>query len=169
MFTVEQTYDLASLTALCRAARKTVQRWKTALRAICWVIFALGVVILAASLLLDGQLEFGLLAAVAVLLLLLLFEDRLNGWISLRRLIPGTAHSVTVFADDAYTVTTDTLETKYQYKNITALCESERYVFLFLGKKHGQIFDKHGFRQGDPDAFRVWLEQKTGKTVQTIK
>ena len=164
MFQIEQTYDLASLTALCRAARKTVQNWRNVIRAVCWVIFALGVVILAASLLLDGQLEFGLLAAVAVLLLLLLFEDRLNGCISLRRLIPGTAHSVTVFSGDAYTVTTDALKTRYQYENITTLCESERYFFLLLGNKHGQIFDKQGFQQGDPDAFRVWLEQRTGKT-----
>ena len=169
MFTIGQAYDLASLTALCRAARKTVQKWRNVIRAVCWVIFALGIVILAASLLLDGRVEFELLAAAAVLLLLLLFEDRLNGWISLKRMIPGTARSVTVFAGDAYTVTTDALETRYQYENITALCESERYFFLFLGKKHGQIFDKQGFRQGDPDAFRVWLEQRTGKTFQTIK
>ena len=169
MFTVEQTYDLASLTALCRAARKTVQKWRNVIRAVCWVIFALGVAIFAASLLLDGGVEAALLTATAVLLLLLLFEDRLNGWISLRRLIPGTAHSVTAFSGDAYTVTTDALETRYQYENITVLCESERYFFLFLGNKHGQIFDKQGFRQGDPDAFRVWLEQKTGKTFQKVK
>lgn len=108
MFTVEQTYDLATLTALCRASRKTVRRVWRVFRVVFWVILV-------------------------------------------------------------YTVTTDTTETKYQYENITSLCETDRYFIFFLGKRHGQVFDKQGFRQGDPDAFRVWLGQKTGKTVQTIQ
>lgn len=169
MFTVEQTYDLASLTALCRAARKTTQRWKTVLRAIGWVILVLGVVTFTASLLLEGWPENGTPIIFPILLLLLLLEDKLNAWIALRQLVPGTAHSTTVFANDAYTVTTDTTVTEYRYENVTSLCETERYFLFFLGKKHGQCFDKRGFQQGDPDAFRVWLEQKTGMTFKKIK
>lgn len=171
MFTVEQTYDLATLTALCRASRKTVRRVWRVFRVVFWVILAAGTLLFAAMLALQlyEPDDIVMPISLAVLLLLMIFEDKLNAWVTQRRMLPGTAHSTTVFADDVYTVTTDTTETKYQYENITSLCETDRYFIFFLGKRHGQVFDKQGFRQGDPDAFRVWLGQKTGKTVQTIQ
>lgn len=168
-FQIEQTYDLAALTALCRAARKTTQKWKNVFRTICWIIFGLGVVIFVAELLWHGAPDFGLLALTALLLILLLLDDRLNAWVTLRRLVPGTAHSTTAFSGDVYTVTTDATETKYRYENITSLCETERYFLFFLGRRHGQIFDKQGFQSGEPEAFRRFIEEKTGKTFQNIK
>lgn len=168
MFIVEQTYDLAGLTALCRAMRKTVRRIWCAVRVICWGVFAVGLLLWLVSVAM-GIPEHMLLAASAVLLVVLLTEDRLNALISRRLMIPGTAHSVTTFSEDAYTVKTDSLETQYHYANITRLCETERYFFLFLGNRHGQIFDKQCFQTGSPDEFRVWMENKTGKTIQTVK
>ncbi len=80
-----------------------------------------------------------------------------------------SAHSVTVFADERYVVSTDTIETKYRYEDIAALCERGDYYFFFLGKRYGMIFDKRLFTQGDPETFRAFIEQKTGKRFQTIK
>ncbi len=169
MFQIEQTYDLAGLTVLCRAARKTVQKWKGILRLICWLIFAAGMLLSAVLLAYGGKPKVWWFAVYAAILLLLLFEDRLNAWIAKRQMVPGTAHSVTKFDEDSYTVRTDATETNWKYENITGLCETERYYILFLGKRHGQMFDKQGFRWGEPDAFRSFLEKKTGKTFQTIK
>ena len=107
--------------------------------------------------------------SIVVIVAFLFFDDRLNGWISLRRLFPGTAHSVTVFGEEEYVVTTDTIETKYRYEDIVSLCERGDYYFFFLGSRYGEIFDKRGFTQGDAEAFRVWLEQKTGLTFRKIK
>ena len=171
MFQVEQTYDLASLTALCRAVRKTVRRTARILRGVCWGIVAVGAALYVLALAVRAvgpgdQLSILMLAMLAVLSCLLLLEDRINGWIALRQLVPGTAHSVTVFTDGDYTVTTDTTETIYHYENITDLCEAEGYFFFFLGKRHGQIFDKRGFQVGGPDAFRAFLEQKTSLTFR---
>ena len=168
MFTIEQTYDLAALTALCRAMRKTTRRIWQFIRTICWFIFALSLLLWIVSLIMEIP-EHMLLATSSVLFLILVTEDRLNALISWRLLIPGTAHSVTTFADDVYTVKTDSLETRYQYDNITMLCETERYFFLFRGKRHGQIFDKRCFLSDDPDEFRTWLEKRTGKTIQMVK
>ncbi len=171
MFEVEQTYDLAALTVLCRAARKTVQRWKTVLRGVVWAIFVLGAALIVFQLA-QGTFDpddWYLFAAIAFLLAFLLFEDRLNAWVALRNLVPGTAHSTTVFDDDAYTVTTDTTQTRWEYENITGLCETERYFLFFLGKRHGQCFDKRGFRAGEPEVFRAFIERKTGKTFQKTK
>ncbi|MBE7004958.1 MAG: YcxB family protein [Ruminococcaceae bacterium] len=171
MFEVEQTYDVAALTALCRAARKTTRPVWRVIRGAVWVTFAVGTLLLAAQLALQsfGKGDLRLLLSVAVLLLFLLFEDKLNAWVALRQMVPGTAHSTTVFGEDAYTVTTDTTQTRWQYENITALAETRRYYFCFLGKRHGQCFDKQGFRQGDSEAFRTFIEQKTGKSINTIK
>ncbi len=171
MFEVEQTYDLAALTVLCRALRKTGRPVWRVVRGVIWGIFALGAALIVYSLA-TGNLSAGdwkLLLSVAVLLGFLVFEDRLNGWIALRQLVPGTAHSTTVFEEDAYTVTTEKTQTRWQYDNITSICESERYYLCFLGKKHGQLFDKRCFRQDNSDAFRAFLEQKTGKTFQKVK
>ena len=168
MFTIEQTYNLAALTALCRAMRKTIRHIWRFVRIFCWCIVAVGLLLWVVSMLM-GIPEHILLAASAVLLLVLLTEDRLNALLSWRLLIPGTAHSVTTFSEDVYTVKTDSLETRYQYDNISMLCETDRYFFLFLGKRHGQIFDKRCFQSGDPDEFRAWMERRTGKTFQVVK
>ena len=171
MFTVEQTYTIHTMTALNRAARKTVRRWYNLLRAAVWLILLVsaGTMLLSIAYGLFGLDDWIFPVAIAVMVLFLVFDDKLNGWISLRQLLPGSAHSTTVFADDAYTVTTDTTVTEYRYENVTALCEAGDYYIFFLGNKHGQCFDKRGFTKGDPEAFRVWLEQKTGKTFQKIK
>ena len=132
MFTIEQTYNLAALTALCRAMRKTIRHIWRFVRIFCWCIVAVGLLLWVVSMLM-GIPEHILLAASAVLLLVLLTEDRLNALLSWRLLIPGTAHSVTTFSEDVYTVKTDSLETRYQYDNISMLCETDRYFFLFLG------------------------------------
>ncbi len=169
MFEIEQTYDIKTLTALCRAARKTVRTWARALRVACWCILAAGAALSALLIALGGMPDLWMWAVLIALLFLLLIEDKLNAWVALRNLVPGTAHSTTVFAEDAYTVTTDTTQTRWEYENVTNLCETERYFIFFLGKRHGQCFDKQGFRAGEPDAFRTFIGQKTGKTIQQIK
>ncbi len=172
MFTVEQTYDIHTMTALNRAARKVVRRWYNILRAVVWLLLILSAGTMLFSIcfgIFDLPDDWIFPTSCVLMLLFLVFEDKLNGRISLRSLLPGTAHSTTVFTDEAYTVTTDTTVTEYRYENVTALCEAGEYYIFFLGKKHGQCFDKRGFIQGDPEAFRVWLEQKTGQTFQKIK
>ncbi len=169
MFEVEQTYDLTALTALCRAARKTVRMFARAWRIVCWCILGVGAALFALLIAFGGMPDFWMWAVLLALLVLLLTEDRLNAWIALKQMVPGTAHSTTVFADDVYTVTTDTTETKYQYENITALRETEGYFLFFLGKRHGQVFDKNCFQEGEPDAFRTFIEQKTGMTFVKTK
>ena len=170
MFEIEQTYSVAGLTVLSRAARKTVRSgWSLLLRIVLWGIFALGVALNALLLLWGGTPNLWSLVIFPALLALLLLEDRLNAWISMRMLLPGSAHSVTVFTTDAYTVTTDTTETIYQYENITNLCEAEGFFIFFLGNRHGQMFDKNGFYVGDCGEFRAFIEQKTGKTFKKIR
>ena len=168
MFTVEQTYDLASVTALCRAARKTVRKIGRIVHGVLWGIFILLAALSLWLVILGGTPGFWTVVVMALMLALLLLRDRLDGWLVLRGMLPGTAHSVTAFEDGEYVVTTDSTVTSYQYANITQLCETERYFFFFLGDKHGQIFDKKGFRTGSTEAFRTFIEQKTGLSFKKV-
>ncbi len=171
MFVVEQDYDLAALTVLCRAARKTVRRGARILRGFVWAALAFGVLIYGWLFAVGASSpdDWHVIVPLAVLLAYLLVDDRLNAWVALRQMMPGTTRAKTVFDEDVYTMTTERTESRLQYDNITALAESERYFICFLGNRHGQLFDKQGFRQGDPDAFRRFLEGKTGTTFKTIK
>lgn len=169
MFQIEQTYDLKGLTLLCRAARKAAKPWMHILRCVLWVVI---VIVIALNLLLlswgDTSMAWSLLLYTAFLALLLT-QDRLCALIARRNLLPGSAHSVTVFASDSYTVTTDTTETIFHYENITDLYETEGYFIFLLGKRHGQLFDKNGFQAGTVDGFRIFLEEKTEKAFRKIK
>ena len=169
MFRIEQTYDLAGLTVLCRAARKTVRRWTRIVRGATWAIFAVGVALIALLLCWGVPPKAWHLLVFAAMLAMLLTEDRLNAWVSMRQLLPGSAHSVTVFTPDKYSVATDTTETVYHYANITSLCEAEGYFIFFLGTRHGQMFDKRGFQSGTADEFRAFIEAKTGMHFRKIK
>ena len=169
MFTIEQTYTLAGLTVLCRAARKTVRRGEQALRVGLWCLLALLVALAALLIAVGGTPDWWTWLVLAGLIALQLGGDRLNAWVAMRQLLPGSAHSTTVFTDEDYTVTTDTTETVYHYENITRLCESGDYLIFFLGTRHGQMFDKRRFSDGGSDSFRAFIEQKTGKTFQAVK
>lgn len=171
MFSVEQTYDIQTMTALNVAARKKVRRWYNLVRAGAWILLILsaGTMLMSMAYGIFGLDDWILPVAALVMILFLVFDDKLNGWVSLRQLLPGSAHSVTTFTDESYTVKTDTTVTEYRYENISCLCEAERYFIFFLGNKHGQCFDKQCFQQGDSAAFRIWMQQKTGLSFQTVK
>lgn len=169
MFTVDQTYTVEGLAAFLRVRRQTVSKGTKLFRIFCWVLFV--VVTLAYLLCLAiSALEPGdpllFLAPVMLLLfaLLLIFEDRLNGWIMYRRMIPGTVHSVTVFSEKEYTVSMDVGQTTYRYVAISALRETEKYIFLFLTPRHGQIFEKACLQPADIPAFRAFLEERSQKS-----
>ena len=172
MFRIEQTYDLKATTALNVAVRKTTRRWYSYLRGGVWLLLAIDAAALAVSLIYGAfslREDWFFLVSIAMMILFLAFDDTLNGYVSLHNLLPGTAHSVTVFAEDGYTAATDSIETKYRYEDIVSLCERGDYYFFFLGSKHGVIFDKRCFTQGDPDTFRAFIEGKTGLQFKTIK
>ena len=171
MFSVEQTYDIQTMTALNVAARKKVRRWYNLVRVGAWILLILsaGTMLMSMVYGIFGLDDWILPVAALVMILFLVFDDKLNGWVSLRQLLPGSAHSVTTFTDESYTVKTDTTVTEYRYENISCLCETERYFIFFLGNKHGQCFDKQCFQQGDSATFRTWMQQKTGLSFQTVK
>ena len=170
MFIIEQNYEFPALVALCRAARKTFRPGWRVFRAVIWGIVILGFVSLV-LLLLSRQHSnpIPILASLAVMVAFLLLEDRLNAWISRGQMLPGTARATAVFSQEDYVVKTESMESRFRYENILALRESERYFIFFLSKRHGQVYDKLAFLQGEWDDFRAFIQEKTGKPILPLK
>jgi hypothetical protein len=171
-FRFETDYDLETLTAMAKGIRRTVRKKRS-----CLVhIFAALVVLMEAFFLLmdlrKNALDVGdVLALIAVLAIIIVVrtEDRLNARTARARLLPGTEHASTVFDEDGYTVKTSVNEGRWQYKQIFAVAETERYFILTLSKDYAQAVDKEGMQGGSTAEFRAFIKEKTGKPVVYIK
>lgn len=175
MFTVKTTYDLKALTIMARALRKTLRKGHSILTHIVTSAFIAALLFIVVGYFLIGEAGENLLmlafdvAIIVLLLLIMLMEDTLNGWIAGKQTLPRARDGETTFEADSYTTTTTAVTSTFTYGQILSICETEEYFVFFLSKKHGQIFDKNGFQDGDVRNFRRFIMDKTGKTILLIK
>ena len=173
-FQIHSHYDHKSLKTMSRVLRKTVRRKRNiAFRIFGWAVVALEVLTEAALVMIDAfSLDFGnvltILAGV-FMLVVLLFEDDLNGWIAKLSLMPGTREADTHFGPEEYVVTTQAAETRMHYENISVLGETKDSFVFIIGKRHAQQFPKDGLSEGTPEQFRDFIAEKTGLSVWYVK
>jgi hypothetical protein len=74
--------------------------------------------------------------------LVLLFEDKINGYIARKRMIKGTEKVTIVFNEDGYASTTDIGKTEWYYKNINQIAETDEFFVFIFDQSHGQVYDK---------------------------
>ena len=166
-FTFETAYNAKSMTQMARVLRKTVRKKHSRRSHIFgWLVIALGLVLMLSS---DSwgvsTMVTGL--AVAVILVVQLFEDRLNGMVARKRMLPGTERAVTVFSEDGYVSETEAGRTQWKYENIGLLAETADFFVFVFGQNHAQLYDKTHLQGGTPEDFRRFIEEKTNKqTVQ---
>ena len=171
-FRFETDFDLETLEAMAKGLRRTVRKKRS-----CLVHIFAALVVLAEAffLLMDlrkDALDLGdLLALIAVLAIIIVVrtEDRLNARTARARLLPGTEHAGTAFDEDGYTMTTSVNEGRWQYAQILAIAETERYFILVLSKVYAQAVDKEGMQGGSAEEFRAFITEKTGKPVIYLK
>lgn len=175
MFTVKTTYDLKALTIMARALRKTLRKGRSIFNRIftCAVIAALLFIVVGHFLIGEAGENMVLLAfdvgIMVLLLLIMLMEDTLSGWIAGKQTLPGARDGEATFETDSYTIITAAVTSTFTYGQIMAICETEEYIVFFLSKKHGQIFSRKGLKDGDWQDFRAFIMEKTGKSIQYIK
>ena len=170
-FRFETDYDLETLTAMAKGIRRTVRKKRS-----CLVhIFAALVVLMEAFFLLmdlrKNALDVGdVLALIAVLAIIIVVrtEDWLNARTARARLLPGTEHASTVFDEDGYTVTTSVNEGRWQYKQIFAVAETERYFILTLSKDYAQAVDKRHAGRKHSGIPCIYQGKRPGKPVVYI-
>lgn len=168
VFTFETSYDRKALTAMARGLRKTVRRKHSRRSHVFgWVIILLAIFLAFFS----GPFDFrsaATLIAALIMAAVLCFEDRLNGCIAGKRMLPGTQRSTSHFFEESYFSETEAGKTEFYYGNITALAETDVYFIFIFSNNHAQVYDKRTLSGGTFDAFRTFIQDKTGETVKPI-
>ncbi len=171
-FRCETAYNQEALSAMAKAIRKTARRKRSRRSHI------LGVLVIVFALLLTfplGGKKFVMdlrtlitwLIAAAVLFTLI-FEDRINGYVAGKRMLPGLAKATVTFKEDGYHSETEVGSSDFKYGTIALLAETKDYFVFVFSQSHAQIYSKKSITGGTVDEFRHFIVNVTGKEIQTI-
>lgn len=160
-YTFETEYNLTTLSAMSKAIRKTIRK-KSSRRAHIFGVFAVLLGLFDTFVLSPDVLT---IAAVILILLALLFEDRINGFVAQKRLLSGTEHCKSEFCRDLFVSTTAIGKTEFYYDRIEFLAENTDFFIFIFSRSHAQAYDKKSLSGGTPDDFRVFIEDVTGKKM----
>lgn len=173
-FSCETQYDCKATRAMARALRKTVRR-KKSLRShvFGWCVVAFALILLFWTE--DGGFPFQFrprtvltLAVTLALLTVLLFEDRINGYIAYRRMLPGTQKARVIFGESEFVCSTGIGSSSFRYDKINLIAEDADWFVFIFSANHAQVYDKRRISGGDLEDFRSFLETAIGKTVHRI-
>ena len=164
LFSFETDYDMNTFISMARALRMTVRK-KHSKRS---HILGLGVAFLGvASVFLWGP-KVLTITAIVVIILVLLFEDRLNAWVAMKRMLKGMEKARSDFYEDRYRSATDIGTTEWHYDKIKGIAEDNDYFIFLFSESHTQAYDKRKMSGGSKEDFRGFIEEKTGLTMQRI-
>ena len=171
-FTFDTVYDQKAVTAMARGLRKTIRK-KSSRRShiFGWLVVLL---VLLLTLPLNGEplavegrtvITWG---AGVMILVALIFEDRLNAWFARKRMMAGTDRATSVFTEENYCSETAAGKTQCRYDAITQIAEEKNYFVFVFDRRYAQVYDKRTLMGGSLGEFRDFIIRKTGKEVQTI-
>jgi len=172
VFQFETVYNQKAFTSMAMALRKTIRKKHSKKSHIFgWIVAVLGIIL---SFLGDGDVfvvtfkDIVTYLVVAVIILALVFEDKLNGYIAFKRNMKRLNKSVTVFNDDGYYSETELGNTQWKYENINMAVEADDYFVFIFDASHAQLYDKNSISGGSADEFRAFIEEKTGIKTERI-
>lgn len=169
-FTFETVYNQKAVTTMARTLRKTLRKKRSRRSHIFgWIVLVIAVILTLPL----GEKEFAInfktiitWIAASAILVALLFEDRMNGYIARKRMLAGMDRAATVFNDESYVTTTSIGKTEFPYDhNIDLLAETKDYFVFIFDKSHAQVYDKHALAGGTLEEFRKFISEKTGKEI----
>lgn len=170
-FTFETEYNQKALTIMARSLRKTIRKKKSRRSHVWgWIIVVLAIIL---SLVGDE----GIISVRSVvtwlvtfiLIVTLIWEDAINGFVARKRMLPGTEKSASVFREGGYETTTDAGRTEWKYEKILQLAETKDYFVFIFSKMHVQLHDKNSISGGTVEEFRAFIEKVTDKKVEQVK
>ena len=166
----ETDYNMETLTAMAKGLRKTVRKKRShRVHIFAAVVLVLGILTILATVAGGEPLGASGVVTLLVVILVSLFEDRLNAWFARKRLLPGTEHAVATFEEDGYVSATGVTESRFSYAQIVAVAGTARYFVFALSSHHTQAYDKTTSPGGSVEDFRAFIAEKTGKLVENIK
>ena len=172
-FTFETVYNQKAVTTMARTLRKTLRKKRSRRSHIFgWIVLVIAVILTLPL----GEKEFAInfktiitWIAASAILVALLFEDRMNGYVARKRILAGMDRATTAFNDESYITTTSIGKTEFPYdRNIDLLAETKDYFVFVFDKSHAQVYDKHALAGGTLEEFRKFISEKTGKEIAHV-
>lgn len=172
-FTFETVYNQKAVTTMARTLRKTLRKKRSRRSHIFgWIVLVIAVILTLPL----GEKEFAInfktiitWIAASAILVALLFEDRMNGYVARKRMLAGMDRATTAFNDESYITTTSIGKTEFPYdRNIDLLAETKDYFVFVFDKSHAQVYDKHALAGGTLEEFRKFISEKTGKEIAHV-
>lgn len=167
-FTFETRYHARSMASMARALRKTIRKKRSRRSHIFgWIAAILGLLLAAA----DFAVDFRTLltsAAVLAIVAVLLLEDRINGYVASKRLLPGTEKAVSVFSENGFVSVTDAGKSEWKYDSILMIAETDDFFVFIFSPSHAQLYDKHHLEGGTEEEFRHFIQAVTGKQILPV-
>ena len=170
----ETEYNQKSMTAMARALRKTVRKKKShrshiygglvialALLLSCWSVDS------GFSIKLEMRTIINAII-IAILIVVLIWEDAINGCFARRRLVPGTEKTRVVFKESEFVSSTDIGTSTFYYDKIEIIAESTDYFVFIFSISHAQVYDKKNISGVTLQEFRDFMEQVTGKYIVKV-
>lgn len=175
-FTFETKYNQKSLSVMAKCIRKTA-RAKHSKRShiFGWIVIALALLLSFSS----GDEGFTITfrtvitwLAAAAMLMVLLFEDQINGYFARKRMLKGTEKAVSTFDTenpDMFVSETEVGKSEFSYGKIAMIAETDRYFVFVFSASHAQVYDKNSLSGGTVNEFREFITQRTEKPVVQVK
>ena len=168
-FIFETTYNQKALTAMAKGLRKTARKKRSKRSHIWgWIVIAIAILLTLA----DINSGFAVTAnkiitwlATLVILIVLLFEDKINGYVARKRMLAGTEKSKAVFSEEGFSSETEVGKTEWNYDRILMLAENKDYFVFIFSANHAQVYDKSNISGGTVDEFRKFICERTEKTI----
>lgn len=171
-FKCETAYNQEALSIMAKVIRKTVRRKRSKRSHIFGVLVSIFALLLTLPL---GDKEFVLdfrtiitWGVVAILIFTLIFEDKINGYVARKRMLPGLEKAIVTFKEDGYHSETEVGSSDFKYDTIAMLAETNDYFVFIFSQSHAQIYSKKSIAGGTIEEFREFLINVTGKEIRKV-
>ncbi len=176
VYTFETTYHQKALSVMAKCLRKTARKARSRRSHIFgWIVFALAVLLSFSS----GEEGFKVgfqniitWIAAAVILITLIFEDRLNGYFAGKRMLKGTEKAIATFDTDkvdTFSSETSVGKSEFSYEKIVLIAETSGYFVFVFSANHAQIYEKSSLAGGTESEFRNFISEKTNQPITYVK
>lgn len=167
-FMIETVYDQKALTAMARALRKTIRSKRSRRSHVFgWIVTIMALLLSFNAAEVNGRLVVTVLVAAAIVIALI-FEDFINGYVAKKRGLPGLDRSLVTFHEEGYHSSTPIGTSDFQYDTILRFAETKDHFVFVFSVSHAQVYDKRNLSGGTAAEFAAFISEKTGKQLEVV-
>lgn len=167
-FNIVTEYNLAALQHMAKALRKTIRKKRSRRSHILGILVViLGIILILSATEWNIKTTVTAIATLAIVIALI-FEDGINGYIAWKRRLPGLKSAITTFHESGFHSETEIGASDFSYEIIQQIVLTERYLVFILGTSHGQVYDLQTLQGGSMEFFLDFLTARNGLTVERL-